>query len=829
MPVRWISELSRHAHVLLIVPLVVIVMTWPTFARIFDTGEFWLVNDHPDHWLRFWDAWHLERVLSGQADYYFTDAIFHPQGLSLTFHGTSTPAVFLLLLLQTVIPASNAYNLIFLFVLCFNAFSAYVLTRHLFDDKWIGLFGAVVFALCVPFPGGSTTPDLIMIGTLPLTVYFFRRSILEKRWHLAVLAGACAGVTAFIGVYTFVFLLMTIGIYTWFLAASRWRRRSFWRLVLLFSVICCAIGFFRFYPLLVDTAVLKEGMERFSGRSSGSEILSHFVPAKNPFTSEFLRSVFNVAPGAKLADTYLGYINLFLMACAIFHKALWRRLIPWLAILACFAILGLGHFLKINAREYQDVLLPLHFLRKWLPALFGQIHNIGIYQIGVVLPLTVLSCFGLWRLLQSKRAMTRVLVALVSTLVVTIEFYETQNGVTINPNHTTYIHWLRSENDGAGTLINLPRWRAYSTYYLYLQTRTQHPLVLGHAYRNPVVARGYVSGNLLLRRWDENKSVHCLPHNERTFIAALDQLLKDDATHVVVHRWLYGEQFIIHSFRNTPAAYDDHFVSVYRLRDFRLSCERLNPTLPRFDHFAASPAAIPGSRSSILSFHPSESIDKDLFAYLTSLFSDWRSLLHLHLDKGEPVIQVAGASSADLDSFARDNQVIYLLYNKRDTDAKALHAHISFDGFKLCHRIEHEDGSVIEQYLSREFSCSLVASSRPMQVDYDNGARLANASIEATRDMLEIQLMWSNLPSEPHAVSLQVFNAEGDKVLGQDSTITDAALARQHINISSLPPGNYVVKLIVYDFNTRVSVPGTVSAESLRFERELEIASVDRT
>ena len=169
-----------------------------------------------------------------------------------------------------------------------------------------------------------------------------------------------------------------------------------------------------------------------------------------------------------------------------------------------------------------------------------------------------------------------------------------------------------------------------------------------------------------------------------------------------------------------------------------------------------------------------------------------------------------------------------MIYNRRDTDAAALHVHASFERFNLCQREVHEDGSVIERYVKREFSCALLTSSKPLQVDYDNGARLENALHEITRDFLDVQLMWSNLPSEPHSMSLQIFDAADNKVLGQDSTIGYASLRRHRIDISPLPAGNYVVKLIVYNFNTGHSVSGKVSETSVRFDRELEIATIDR-
>ena len=836
MRVLIASLLRNHWHVLLIVPLVVIAMTWPTFVRIFDSQDYWFHTGHGDFWLEIWDAWHIERVLAGQAELYYTDSLFHPNGVSLVWQLASYPHAALFMLLRKLMPADSAYNLLFLLILCFNAYCGYILIWHLLDDKWIALFGAVVVGASPAILPSNTVPDLIMIGTIPLTIYFFHRQVAEKRWIFAALAGVCAGVTAYIGVYTFVFILMTVGIIAIFLAVSHWKQPAFWRGLLLFAIICGSICSFRFYPMFVDASILKEGLETHLGRVRSNDVMECCVVTGNPFTGDLFRKVFNFPPDSEANSlrrdnnhAYLGYINLFLLLCAILHKPMRRRLAPWLTVLVCFAILRLGHFLTINGIEYRNILLPEYFLSEWFPALFGNIYIQEYYQFGVMVPLAVLASFGLARLIRSKPALVRVSVVLFSALILVIEFYAPLVETIIEREKMAYIDWLSTETDHSIKLINLPQGIRKAQYYMGLQTFNDYPMAFGRINRTPVSPRTYIRNNALLQTWDDNRSLHCLPHNERAYMSALEQLLADGFTHIVVHNWIYGDQFIIHSFWNIPPAYDDGFVSVYRLRDLRQSCETRHIELPHYRHFAESSSAMPGRRSSILSFHPSGSIDGDLFAYLDSLFSDWQSLLHLYLDDGEPVMQSAGKNYPDMESFARDNQVIYLLYNSRDNDSAALQAHVSFDEFELCQREEHEDGSVIEHYVKREFSCTLVSSSKPLQVTYDNGAWLENILVEIGQEELDVQLMWSSLPSEPHSLSLQIFDAADAKVLGQDSTIGHVSLRRHRADISSLPPGKYVVKLIVYNFNTGHSVSGKVSETSVTFDRELEIATIDRS
>ena len=828
MRMHRVRSLRNHLHAIIIVPLVIIVMTWPTFPRLFDGDDTWLHVDQRDKWLRFWDAWHLERVLSGQTDLYYTDSMFHPHGTSLAFQSFSLAHALLLLALQTIMPAFEAYNLLFLLILAFNAFCAYVLIQHLLKDKWIAVYGAVVVAVSLPFPHDSTVPDLITIGSLPLTLYFFHRSVLESRWLFAVVAGLCAGLTTFISLYIFAFILLTVAIYAFFLAILHCRQAAFWPLLLTFIVVCGSISFLRLYPIFANAAVLREGVESYRGNIRSNDLLSYFVLTRNPFTGHHLQSLFSVPPGSLHKDAYLGYINLFFLGCAFLNKPLRRRLTPWLAILVVFAVLRLGHYLTFNSVEFPSVVLLERVLSDRLPALFGTIGMQEYYQFGVVIPLAVLSCFGLAALVRSKPAEVRVPVVLVAMLVVALEFYVPLEDDTLEQDKTEFVDWLQTESANPVKLINLPQGGRNPHYYLYLQTLTDFPQAYGFINRTPHSASTYINSNLFLRSWDESRSVHCLPHNQEAYISALDQLLDDGFTHVVVHGWLYGDQFIDPSFWNVPASYDDGFVTVYRLSDLRLSCQPVQVDIPYIDHFLRSSLLIPGQRSSILSFHPSERIEDKRFSFLDSLFSDWHSYVHLYFDDGELTQQSPG-DPIDLAEFAQENQIITVIYDSTADAPAALESQLSLGQFESCQRAVHEDGSVTEVFVSREFSCALVVSVDRFQVQYENGARLENLMHTTNQDVVDFQFFWSALPPEPHSISIQVFDSSGAKVLGQDTTIAYATLTRQQIDVSSLPPADYVVKLIAYDYNTGQSTSGATLKDGANFERELEIASISRT
>ena len=291
----------------------------------------------------------------------------------------------------------------------------------------------------------------------------------------------------------------------------------------------------------------------------------------------------------------------------------------------------------------------------------------------------------------------------------------------------------------------------------------------------------------------------------------MEELLAEGFSHIVMYLWGEGAEQVLHSFLDLPAAYDDGLVRIYRLSDMRLGCKDLPPELAVFDQFLESPWGARQPGASLLSFHPSDPLDSDRFAYLNasiSLTSDWDGLRHLYVDQGEPTFQAAAEFPVSAEDFTDRDQVMYVVARSRDVDSGLVRSTPPLDQYHECGRQTYEDGWVVTRLLRREFSCALFTAPGPLQVRYDNGARLANLHVAVEEEHLEIQMRWGALPMPKHAFSVQFFDGSGNKARNQDFVIGDESLAHYRLDISSLPPGNYAVKLIVYDFETRVSVPG---------------------
>ena len=86
--------LRQHAHVFIVVALLTLLTTFPTIVYVFKTDVFW----HPagasrDVYIKFWDIWYGKQFLTGQADPFYTDLMFYPEGVSLAFHPFFIPHI----------------------------------------------------------------------------------------------------------------------------------------------------------------------------------------------------------------------------------------------------------------------------------------------------------------------------------------------------------------------------------------------------------------------------------------------------------------------------------------------------------------------------------------------------------------------------------------------------------------------------------------------------------------------------------------------------------------------------------------------------------------
>ena len=567
--------LSNHLHFFVIIPLLIVVTTWPLTGLVLDVSTTHQPLGGGDVLMKFWDVWYGKSLLTSGADFFHTELLFYPQGLSLAFHNFSLPNMFLFGGLQAVLPPVNAYILAYLFTVFSNALASYILLLRLIGDKWIALAGAAIFSFSPYFFPHIRHPDTITIATIPLAIYALHRGIVEQRWKWMVAAGAFAGLTAFIGMYILVCLFITMGLFTLHLASTRWRQHLFWRHVALTLVVAISIGLIRLYPMISDLNLLNEALGKFTNFQTSSDLLVFLANPRHPLTPAVFQTLFHRVPPTVPPDGYLGLLPLALIVIGFTRSSNRRIMILWLAIAIVFALLRLGSALQIDGQVYSSILMPKYYLDIIVPWLTKAFWDRAYFQIGILLPLAVLSCYGLQALSVYVPGNLRSLATVVVIGLVAVEYYQPP----ISPNSRyqaqyRWIEWLAAEeNQDAKRLINLPMGRQNSKHYLYHQTLHGYPQVEGLASRTPAAAYNYIEDNYLLSAWRASRSVVCLPGNQLEYSAAHDQLLGDGFTHIILHGDLYPGESIAASFVNVPAAYNDTFVNIYRIKDLHENCE----------------------------------------------------------------------------------------------------------------------------------------------------------------------------------------------------------------------------------------------------------------
>ncbi len=830
-----LSAIAReHWRFLIGFPILLIVMTWPTIIYVFDGGVFWLPTSNKDLWMKFWDAWRLPFIIADSGNYLFTEGLFHPEGLSLVYHNFSFPHMIVFAALQKLMPASNAFNLSFLLIVGANGGAAYLFLLRLFRDLWLGFAGAVIFALSPFVLSQPHHPDVMLIAVAPLSLYCLDRGLLEGRWLPTALSAFIIAATLFIGMYIYVCLVFTVGLFLLNYARQRWSSPAFWRRVILLALIVGSFSFLRVYPLIESSAAFDEALDKRSGGEQGNELLASFVNSKHPLVPSDLREGLQQNRQTSSDRAYLGYIPLLLIAYGLLRGRGRRRMAPWLFLLLLFFTLRLGSNLVIFGQRYDHIVLPKHFLDQLLPFLFESFWDTSLYQIGLALPLVALACYGLKTALNSISPRHRATLVLSVLILTAFEYYLPLRPLIIGPDQTDFLNWLKSERDQDQIrLVHLPMGRHESKLYGYYQSLSGYPHVEGLASRTPPSAYDYINRHLILRHWRRDRPIVCLPASRAQYLAALDKLQADGFTHVVLHANLRSAS-LAPSFHSLQPAYEDRYLRIYRLEQLRESCATASITAPapfaHIEDLALSSAISADQGMSILSFHPAESLDDASLRYLSSVFLYWKSFAHVYQRDGEWILQSLEANHSGLSQFLENQQLILSLYNPSQLPAdewRPLGEALTQD-FQACHTVIETAELVAVYYLRKGYDCALLSSPAPFAVQYDNGVRLANLQLASSGEGLDIQAWWTSLPDDAHGVSIQLFDQAGEKVAGSDFTIRHESLSRHQLDLSSLLPGDYNVKMILYHYETRVSVPGTMTSAQARFERELDLGLIGK-
>jgi hypothetical protein len=524
-------------------------MTYPLAFRL---GGQWLALRDYDTYMKLWDNWWLQNLAFSEPSLTFSEVLFHPLGLDLSFHSISWTVAVLSWALTTITDAITAYNLTILFAIFSTAYAAYLLARPFVRYRAAAWLAGAIYSFApyhIAHSGGH--PDLVHLAPIPLAVLLLFTAITRRTVLAALGAALMIGLAGFTSLYIMVFALLTIGPVLIFLLVDRrrWSQAQVWPVVLIFGLLSALLLVIRLVPIFRDSGALADAIEtKYAAADNQTDLLSYVLPSQlNPFFAPYTKEIASLfGDMSRRWPAYLGLVPLALTISALTWKKQRKVAMLWLSTGLLFVILSLGPVLRLNGIVYEDIVLPAQFL-SWFPPI-RAVGRPDFFVIGVLLPVAMLAALGFDRLLIKLEGKRRTQVALMIALpgLLLLEYWSgpfPAESSQVSPFYEQLAH-----EPGDFAIIQLPMGRNDSKRYQYLQTIHQKPIVEGLAGRTPIEAYQYIQGNHLLQSWFSGEPLNCSIIARQRIASALDQLVEDDFRYVVVHR----------TETNIPARYADY-------------------------------------------------------------------------------------------------------------------------------------------------------------------------------------------------------------------------------------------------------------------------------
>ncbi len=254
--------------------------------------------------------------------------------------------------------------------------------------------------------------------------------------------------------------------------------------------------------------------------------------------------------------------------------------------------------------------------------------------------------------------------------------------------------------------------------------------------------------------------------------------------------------------------------------------------VPHYQDFVYESDALPGHNELILSFYPHtiQATEWALWYYQRTL-SEWAHVAHVSYDDQGPLVVESSVSTySSLEAISNNSKGIWVIHNPLLTDLTDMPVYTEWftQQFQFCKRYVEKSRSVIDYYLKSSIPCDLVTDEQPLNIRYSNGTELGNIVFGLGADTLTVYLWWLQTIDKVYSFSLQIFSDEGNKVRQDDLVISGAPIDIMTFDTADLSAGDYTVKLIVYDFETKDSQPGVVTKDQRLFERDVEVFRFSR-
>lgn len=544
-----------------------ILITWPLAANIDQV----LPGGSGDTLLHYWNGWVTGQSLSQNQSPFYSNAIFHPQGVSLMTHNMAWFQIGPWLILEQFLNGITAYNIVLLLNLTLCGMMTFLLAKKISRNIKSAFLAGLIY-MAWPFRLSQLDhPNLLATQWIPLFLLFLILLLEKGRWRDVVFMAVSF---ALIG-YGRWQLLIPAGVMALILIIWNWPR--WWPrnersrlLKLLISGLLTAILLLPPAWLLLQEQQNDPGAaDLFRGGEESimqADLLAYITPSNEHFllreiTTPIYDHYYEGRFPSRRYSPYIGITTLLLIIIAVLKKR--KEAMPWLLMGLGLILLGLGPLLRINGQEFPEfpmlykLLEPLQLFRLMrVPDRFNMFAALPAAILGGLGSLVILSKFkGKWMVRLVYAAL--LIFVLLEYLVIPVKLYDI-------PQPSPFYDDLAQEQ-GSFAILNLPFDSLKAKEYMFSQVTHQRPLVQGNLSRIPPGAYGTIESNLWmnsLRNTVEMDPIY------RDVSQQLSHLADQDIRYLIMHKNLVGADRIEHWQRYllSQPYYEDQQIIVYRTR-----------------------------------------------------------------------------------------------------------------------------------------------------------------------------------------------------------------------------------------------------------------------
>jgi hypothetical protein len=466
--------------------LVSLVVTWPMLTHL----RGW-VPGFGDWGQNMWALWWTRYALLalGQSPFY-TDYLFHPEGVTLLFHPLDVSDGLLGIPIYGLCGGDITYNLMIWLSFVLGGWGTYLLALYLTGHRGASFVAGLIFVMA-PYHFLRIDLGHLNLSTIqwiPFYLLFVLKFMRTGRKQSAVLAILFLVLNALNSWYYVIYCGLTSLALIFWTTNQSLRSQFLPRLGRIVLVLTISIAIL--LPLLIPMFSLLNTTTLIGEHDPlrhSVDLYSFWVPGPPSTWATWFEDVWisyaahDREPGA---SAYLGYTVILLALLALVGKRRRRQAIWWWIIALGFALLAMGPHLQIDGQIY-DIPMPYQVLSQFIPA-FSITGIPGRFVVMTSLALAILAAYGLANLVDwlaaigSRHSAVKFGIAVIAGFIIILEFLATPLRLT-STNLDDFYTQIGADPEPYAILDI--KWDA--DYLLHAQTIHSKPLVGGWLARLP--------------------------------------------------------------------------------------------------------------------------------------------------------------------------------------------------------------------------------------------------------------------------------------------------------------------------------------------------------